>query len=253
MVDLWGTILAPQPWTETHLKFYYQLQATVDEQITKVLDALEASSAYENTIVVFTSDHGDLQGAHNGMHEKWHCAYEEALHVPFVVSSPLLPGGARELDVPTSHADLIPTLLGLAGIDQDEALAKRASRPQGDTPVDRARPLRRDPGRRARGACRADPVHDRRRDQRGQRGTGQPVPESGQGAAPVRHDRPAEPPGDRHRRGRRRRGATPRQVQPLPRQPAVLDRAGRARRAHPQEQDVSRSQSPSPTSTSSTT
>ena len=124
MVDLWGTILAPQPWIETHLKFYYQLQATVDEQITKVLDALESSSAYENTIVVFTSDHGDLQGAHNGMHEKWHVAYEEAIHVPFVVSSPLLPGGARELDVPTSHADLIPTLLGLAGIDPDEALPK---------------------------------------------------------------------------------------------------------------------------------
>ena len=124
MVDLWGTILAPQPWTEKHLQFYYRLQATVDEQITKVLDALEASSAYENTIVIFTSDHGDLQGAHNGMHEKWHCAYEEALHVPFVVSSPLLPGGARELDVPTSHADLIPTLLGLAGIDQGEAFAK---------------------------------------------------------------------------------------------------------------------------------
>ena len=100
------------------------LQATVDEQIAKVLDALEASGAYENTIVIFTSDHGDLQGSHNGMHEKWHVAYEEALHVPFVVSSPLLPAGARELDVPTSHADLIPTMLGLAGIDQDAALAE---------------------------------------------------------------------------------------------------------------------------------
>ena len=83
-----------------------------------------ASKAYENTIVVFSSDHGDMQGAHGGMHEKWHCAYEEALRVPFVVSSPLLPGGARELDIPTNHADLIPTLLGLAGIDQDQALAK---------------------------------------------------------------------------------------------------------------------------------
>jgi hypothetical protein len=89
-----------------------------------VLDALRASKAYENTIVVFSSDHGDMQGAHGGMHEKWHVAYEEALRVPFLVSSPLLPGGARELDVPTNHADLIPTLLGLAGIDQDEALAK---------------------------------------------------------------------------------------------------------------------------------
>ena len=124
MVDVWGRLLAPQPWIQTHLKFYYQLQATVDEQITRVLDALRASGDYENTIVVFTSDHGDMQGAHGGMHEKWHNAYEETVRVPFVVSSPLLPGGAREIEAPTNHADLLPTLLGLAGIDQDAALAE---------------------------------------------------------------------------------------------------------------------------------
>jgi len=123
-VDTWKTVVAPQPWIETHLKFYYQLQATVGEQITRVLDALRGSQAYENTIVIFSSDHGDLQGAHGGMHEKWHVAYDEALRVPFVVSSPLLPGGARELDVPTNHADLIPTLLGLVGIDHDQTLAE---------------------------------------------------------------------------------------------------------------------------------
>ncbi len=49
MVDLWGTILAPQPWIETHLKFYYQLQATVDEQITRVLDALRGERARTRT------------------------------------------------------------------------------------------------------------------------------------------------------------------------------------------------------------
>ena len=129
MVDTWGKLLAPQPWIETHLKFYYQMQAAVGEQITRVLDALRDSDAYENTIVVFSSDHGDMQGAHGGMHEKWHVAYEEALHVPFIVSSPLLPGGARELDIPTNHADLIPTLLGLAGIDHDQALARLQRRP----------------------------------------------------------------------------------------------------------------------------
>jgi hypothetical protein len=58
------------------------------------------------------------------MHEKWHTAYEEALHVPFVISSPLFAGGAREVDIPTSHADLLPTMLGLAGIEEDEALAR---------------------------------------------------------------------------------------------------------------------------------
>ncbi|MGZ6563732.1 MAG: sulfatase-like hydrolase/transferase [Solirubrobacteraceae bacterium] len=124
LVDTWGKLLAPQPWIETHLKFYYQMHAAVGEQITRVLDALRESNAYENTIVVFSSDHGDMQGAHGGMHEKWHVAYEEALHVPFIVSSPLLPGGARELSIPTNHADLVPTLLGLAGIDPDQALAR---------------------------------------------------------------------------------------------------------------------------------
>ncbi len=121
--DEFAKIMAPQPWIQTHLKFYYQLQATVGEQITRVLDALAASPAYRNTIVVFSSDHGDMQGAHGGMHEKWHVAYEEALHVPFIVSSPLLPDGERTLEIPTNHADLIPTLMGLAGIDQTEALA----------------------------------------------------------------------------------------------------------------------------------
>ena len=100
------------------------MQAAVDREITRVLDALRASGDYENTIVVFSSDHGELQGAHGGMHQKWHNAYEESLRVPFIVSSPLLPDGPRELDVPTSHADVIPTLLGLAGIDQDDALAR---------------------------------------------------------------------------------------------------------------------------------
>ena len=93
--DAWGKIVAPQPWIETHLKFYYQLQATVGEQITRVLDALLRSPAFENTIVVFSSDHGDMQGAHGGMHEKWHVAYEEALHVPFIVSSPCWCAGRR--------------------------------------------------------------------------------------------------------------------------------------------------------------
>ena len=122
-VDAWGKLVAPQPWIETHLKFYYQLQATVDLEISRVLQALRDCRAYENTIVIFSSDHGDMQGAHGGMHEKWHSAYEEALHVPFLISSPLLPGGERELDIPTSHADLLPTMLGLAGIDR----ARRSS------------------------------------------------------------------------------------------------------------------------------
>jgi len=127
MVDLWSKLGAPQPWIQTHLKFYYQLQATVDLEIDRVLKALAGMKAYENTIVIFSSDHGDMQGAHGGMHEKWHNAYEEALHIPFIVSSPLLAGGEREIDIPTNHADLLPTMLGLAGIDPGQALTRLQS------------------------------------------------------------------------------------------------------------------------------
>jgi arylsulfatase A-like enzyme len=122
--EAWAKMGGPQPWIETHLKFYYQLQATVGQQIDRVLEALAASPAFEHTIVVFSSDHGDMQGAHGGMHEKWHVAYEEALHVPFIVADPRAPGGERTVEMPTNHADLIPTLLGLSGIDADEALAR---------------------------------------------------------------------------------------------------------------------------------
>jgi len=118
--DAWGKIAAPQPWIQTHLRFYYQLQAAVGEQITRVLDALAASRAHADTIVVFSSDHGDMQGAHGGMHEKWHVAYEEALRIPFIVSGPSLGEEGREIDFPTNHADLLPTLLGLAGIDREQ-------------------------------------------------------------------------------------------------------------------------------------
>ena len=83
-IDSWGKMLAPQPWIETQRRFYYQLQRTVDQQLARVLEALRGTKAYEDTIVIFSSDHGDMLGAHGGMHQKWHNAYEEtsprALH-----------------------------------------------------------------------------------------------------------------------------------------------------------------------------
>ena len=120
-VDVWGKMLAPQPWIELQRKFYFQMQRNADEQISRVLEALRATKQFANTIVVFSADHGDMLGAHGGMHQKWHVAYEEATRIPLVFTGPRIKG-PRVLDTPTSHADVIPTLLGLAGIDYDAAL-----------------------------------------------------------------------------------------------------------------------------------
>jgi arylsulfatase A-like enzyme len=75
----------------------------------------------DDTIVVFTSDHGDLLGAHGGLIQKWCNAFDEATRVPLLIAGPGIERGGPGIDMPTSHVDLIPTLLGLAGIDREEA------------------------------------------------------------------------------------------------------------------------------------
>ncbi|MDB5706991.1 MAG: sulfatase [Sphingomonas bacterium] len=114
------------------LQLYGWLHAVVDTHITAVLDALEESGQAGNTIVIFLADHGEYAAAHGMMIEKWHTAYQEALHVPVVVQFPVpadsdgtaesLPAGVvapepAQLDALTSHIDILPTVLGLAGVD----------------------------------------------------------------------------------------------------------------------------------------
>ncbi|RJG23779.1 sulfatase-like hydrolase/transferase [Paenibacillus thiaminolyticus] len=91
-----------------------------DRQMMKVCEALTRSSFYDNTIVIFTSDHGELLGAHGNLHQKWYCAYEEVIHVPFVIHHRGLFPQPQHTDMLTSSADLLPTLLGLSNIDTEE-------------------------------------------------------------------------------------------------------------------------------------
>ncbi|OCB35719.1 hydrolase [Mycobacterium malmoense] len=96
---------------------YYRLHAEVDGPIDRVRRAVtEGGSA--NAVLVRTSDHGDLLGAHGGLHQKWFNLYDEATRVPFVIAR----AGdrvtrPRRVTTPTSHVDLVPTLLAAAGVD----------------------------------------------------------------------------------------------------------------------------------------
>ncbi|MFD0715741.1 sulfatase-like hydrolase/transferase [Paenibacillus sp. GCM10027626] len=63
--------------------------------------------------------HGDLLGAHGSLHQKWYCAYEEMLHVPFLIHNRRLFPQNRDIRGLTSHLDLLPTMLGLANADMD--------------------------------------------------------------------------------------------------------------------------------------
>jgi len=111
----------PQEWLLAHLQAYVYFQYLVNLEIDKVLANLEEIGLLDDTVIVFTSDHGEMGGAHGGQVEKWHNAYRETVHVPFVVSSPRVnpsPNTMVDIDQVTSHIDLVPTLLGLAGYDK---------------------------------------------------------------------------------------------------------------------------------------
>jgi choline-sulfatase len=112
-------ILNDPPTMEKYFRYYYQLHKNVEDQMMVVLQALQQSRYRNDTIVIFTSDHGDLLGSHFEMHQKWYTAYEEAIRVPLIVWSPKLFPQPQSIETLTSHIDLLPTLLGLAGIDPE--------------------------------------------------------------------------------------------------------------------------------------
>jgi len=94
---IYPRLIQPLADTEMYRRLYYSLQLKVDQEIYKVLQALKSSPFYKDTIIIYTSDHGDLLGSHGGLFQKWYQAYEEAIHVPFIVHNPQLIPQSRQL------------------------------------------------------------------------------------------------------------------------------------------------------------
>ena len=119
------TLADRQAWARSSGSFYTYLQYLVDIELNKILTTFDEVGLNQDTIVVFTSDHGSLAMSHGLMLQKFFNAYEEALRVPFVISSPLINSSdqMREYTQTTSHVDLLPSLLGLTGLSDAEIRA----------------------------------------------------------------------------------------------------------------------------------
>jgi arylsulfatase A-like enzyme len=92
---------------------YYAAITALDDQLARLLATLDARSLAENTVVIFTSDHGDMLWSHGWMRKQ--APYEESINVPFLLRWPgnVPPGRVSEALVGT--VDLLPTLIGLLG------------------------------------------------------------------------------------------------------------------------------------------
>lgn len=114
----WGYTLGSIPLEEARWNrfndFYFNSLHAVDQQLARILDELESLGLADDTIVVFTSDHGEMGGAH-GLRGKGPFAYQEAIHLPLIVSHPDVQGG-QDCASLTGHIDLVPTLLSMCGV-----------------------------------------------------------------------------------------------------------------------------------------
>ena len=107
---------------------YYRLVEKVDRQIQTLLDALSASGRDRNTLILFTSDHGDGHSAH-----RWNqktALWEEEIRVPLIASwQGVIPGGRVEQRLASSGLDLLPTICDYAGVAPPDELPGLNLRP----------------------------------------------------------------------------------------------------------------------------
>ena len=111
-----------------HRWAYCKLTERVDAQIATVLSALKAGGHDDDTVVIFTSDHGDMDSAHRMEHKT--ALYEEACRIPMIIKYPSeIPEGIVDSQHLISNGlDLIPTIMDYAGIAQPEELQGRSLR-----------------------------------------------------------------------------------------------------------------------------
>ncbi len=118
----WDHVLGHIPLKEANwnrfTNFYLNSIRMADYQLALIFNELESLGLADNTIVVFTADHGEMAGSH-GLRGKGPFAYKESLHVPFYVVHPDTQGGQTCSSI-TSHIDIVPSLLSMAGVSQTE-------------------------------------------------------------------------------------------------------------------------------------
>ncbi|GKG72328.1 sulfatase [Parabacteroides goldsteinii] len=95
---------------------YYACMTGVDEQVGRIIRQLKEQGLFENTIVVFTSDHGDSMGMHE--HIGKNIYYEEAMRIPMMISWPEKIAPRRDSTLMIAFADLYPSLLSLMGFKE---------------------------------------------------------------------------------------------------------------------------------------
>ena len=118
---------------------YCRLTERVDAQIGRLLDALKRNDLEKDTLVVFTSDHGDLDGRHRLASKN--VFYENSAGVPFIMQykGVIPPSQVDEVSLVSNGLEIVPTLCDYAGVPAPEYLLGRSLRPVAENQKDNSR------------------------------------------------------------------------------------------------------------------
>lgn len=99
---------------------YFGCNDYVDDEIGRVIQHLDKSEL-DNTWVVYTSDHGEMMGAHK-LISKGAAMYDDITNIPLIIRPPLSEKLPKQINTPVSHIDILPTLMKLANIEKPDIL-----------------------------------------------------------------------------------------------------------------------------------
>lgn len=139
--QIWGT----RHWTWQDwlpiVRLYYAIIAELDHHIGRVLDALEASGRADDTLVIYSADHGDFCGGH-GMMDKHFCMYDDVLRVPLILRNPgRIPAGGTCDSFASSNIDINRTVLSAAGAEIPKTCAGNDLSRMASDPAYQPRPV----------------------------------------------------------------------------------------------------------------
>jgi arylsulfatase len=104
---------------------YWAMVDLIDDQVGRMLDALKRTGQFDNTLVIFMADHGEMLGDH-GIYLKGGYFYEPTVHMPLIVSMPGTIEGGRRCTSLVEFVDLAPTLLDAVGLPPQPGVQGRS-------------------------------------------------------------------------------------------------------------------------------
>lgn len=113
----------------TAVRYYYAFTTLIDEQIGRIYAHLESTGQLDNTVILFTADHGETAGSHGGLTDKGWQHFDEIQRIPMIARFPDGRHAGETRDRLVSLADVYPTVLDLAGADSPDDFHGRSLGP----------------------------------------------------------------------------------------------------------------------------